>query len=99
MRRLTLVGRSVSFSSLVAASAVLALAGCGDNKSGGNPRSDGGICSGSFVSPADLSTLTETADTTMSCADGFQTNVTVAISEPDDTKIDLLVGGTKVATA
>jgi hypothetical protein len=94
MRRLTLVG-FVSLSVLWLGGV---LAGCGDNKP--SQSADGSAaCSGSFVSPLDGATLTEADDATTSCANGFQTNVSVATSQPDGTSVDLLIGTTKVATA
>lgn len=92
MRRHASVG--IGSLSLISLSLASALSGCGDNKPAG-----AGMCTGSFVTPLDKASLTAANDKTMSCTDGFQTDVTVATQEPDGTSVDLLVGSTKVATA
>ena len=72
------------------------LSGCGDNK----PKarlSDGGLCSGSFISPANNATVTAADATGGSCANGFE--IVVATSQPDGTSVDLFVGAQKAATA
>jgi hypothetical protein len=93
--------RGVVFSAVATAFGVAVLggclAGCGDDKPA--VHNDGGTCSGSFVSPADMAMLTEANDATKSCGDGFQTSVTVATSQPEGTSVDLLVGTAKAATA
>ncbi len=84
---------------MVGAIAVGGLVGCGDNKPKMNGGGDGGLCSGSFVSPADTSTLTIADDLNHSCAGSLHTNVSLATSQADGTSVDLYVGGTKVASA
>jgi hypothetical protein len=76
----------------------LGLAGCGDNKPKLRPNTDGGsdvslICSGSFISPTDTSTLTAADATSGSCDGGFKTTVTIATSVPDGTSVTLQVNG------
>jgi hypothetical protein len=89
---------------LVAALGVIAggaLVDCGDNKPKARMNTDGGadggLCSGSFISPANNATVTAANAVGGSCANGFE--IVVATSQPDGTSVDLFVGAQRAATA
>ncbi len=78
-----------------------ALVGCGDNKPKQRPATDAGgdavgICSGSFVSPANNATLTIADDLNKSCSGSLHINVSLATSADDGANVDLYVGTSKV---
>ena len=99
MLKLNRVGLSPLVVVAAGAIAVGGMIGCGDNKPKARPGVDGGLCSGSFVSPADGAKLTAADDLTRSCAGSLHTNVSLATSQADGTSVDLYVGGAKVTSA
>src|SRR5258707_2864339 len=85
MLKLNRVGLSPLVIAAAGAIALGGLVGCGDNKPKARPGNDGGVCSGSFVSPADGAKLTVADDLTHLCAGSLHTNVSLATSQPDGT--------------
>jgi hypothetical protein len=78
--------------------------GCGDNKPKASLTPDGGdggggVCSGSFISPANGVTLTAADDVDKSCTNQFQIDVRVATSLAEGTAVDLAVGAVRFGTS